>query len=386
VPDRESLNVAWLGNLANVGFNYVSLLNRGGIEASLYMARNRLRNNASGNPENEYPGAAAEPFVHCHNRSYVNHLLNRLGFLGRLPKHERRIARTCQLVQAQTCREIAALRICRSAGIPYAGLTTGSDLSEVAFGHSRFSDLYRQSLSGASHIFLVNSNQVDIVERLPFELVSWSYLPLRIDLESIVSTPVPARRRLRIYSMARLDWTSSRTSIKANDVFLRGYARYVRQHGENDFEVLVRDWGVDRAATRALVSDLGIADAVQFVPAKSRADFLPDVADSDIVVDQFGLGTVGLAALEAMAVGRPVIAFCNQDWARRAYGEEVPVVNCADEAEVCEQLKRLNPAFVKEQGRLSNAWVRKYHSDDRIFGLMHSAYMRILGRPAATTL
>jgi glycosyltransferase involved in cell wall biosynthesis len=374
------MRVAWLGNLANVGFNYVRVLNRGGVKAVLYAPRHDLRQASTNNPENEYAGASREPFIQYHRRGYASHLLNLMGRLGWMPSRERRLAASCDLIQAQTCREIAALRIRRRYGVPYVGLVTGADLSEVAFAGTRFARLYRRALSEAGHLFLVNINQFDLVDRLDLGLASWSYLPLCVNLERIGRMPPPAKERLVIYSIARLDWATARPSGKGNDVFLRGYARYVRRHGAAAFDLRLRDWGSDRVATRRLVAELGIADSVRFVPAEGREEFFRSIAAADVVVDQFRMGAIGLAALESMAAGRAVFAWCNQDWARRAYGGAIPVLNSAGEEQVCEQLARLTPGMAAECGAVAGAWVREHHSEARILNRLRDTYAEVASR------
>ncbi len=374
----EPVGIAWLGNLANVGFNYVRALDRSGMRAVLHARKWDLRATSTSNPEHEYTGASREPYVRYHSRDYLNHLLNLLGFVGLPRPWEWSVSRRYSVVQAQTCREITALRLHRNWGTPYAALATGADLSEVAFGTSRFSALYRRSLAAAQHLFLVNINQLEALPRLPVAVRAWSYLPLLVNVDPLAETALPGREPLVLYSSARQDWTTSRPSGKGNDVFFRGYAEYVRRHGHGAFEVQVRDWGVDRAATRQLVAELGVGASVRFVPPQGRAELFNRIAAADVVIDQFRMGAIGLAALEAMAVGRPVIAYCNQDWARCAYGQEIPVINCADAGQVCEQLTQLTAGSAAARGIVARAWVREYHGETRVVGELRRVYAALI--------
>jgi glycosyltransferase involved in cell wall biosynthesis len=367
--------VAWIGNLGGVGFQYVRLLRRADIAADLFLARNYLNRQSPGNPEHEWEGASDLDFLHPHPRSVTNHIVNRMGHIGWPAAWERRIGQSHGLVQAQTCNEINAMRIKQAYGLPYCGLTTGSDLSEVAVGDSAFSRLYRKSLEQAEHVFLVNIDQFETLSRASLSLKSFGFLPFSVDLEHLKPTSNHLSDRLIIFCAARLDWRSKdRASIKANDIFFRGFADFHQRHPDVECALRVADWGVDREATRDLVGSLGIADTVTFVPFGDKSVFYDNVKSAHLVVDQFSLGAVGLTAIEGMALGRPVMAAVDQVAALRAYGVEMPILNCTNPAEVCRTLASLNPATIMAHSEASSNWVRTHHSDEHIREILCGVY------------
>lgn len=371
--------IAWLGNLANVGFHYMRLLGRAGVEGDLYLPRVYLQRSQPGNPEHEFHGASQVVSLKPFRRDVVNHVVNRLGWLGPLSPTERRIGRGYGLVQAQTCNEVGALRIKRRYGVPYTAMTTGADLGEVAMGSSLFSRLYRQALSEAEHVFLVNVDQFETLDRTGLSLKSYSFLPFCIDLERLRPLPNKWAEPLILFCAARLDWRSRvRASIKANDVFFHGLAAALQRPGSR-FDVRVADWGVDREATRDLVRELGLQDCVRFIPAGTKDVFYQNVEQAHIVVDQFSLGAVGLTTIEAMALGRPVMAFIRDDLAQRAYGVDFPLLNCRTAEQVRDTLTGLTPAGLDQAARESSAWVNNYHSDERILQILYEVYGRALG-------
>jgi glycosyltransferase involved in cell wall biosynthesis len=377
--------VAWIGNLGGVGFNYTRLLRRVGVDGDLYLPRVYLKRARQGNPEHEFPGAGRLEFLQPYRRDVLNHGLNRLGRLGFASPFERRIGSRYGLVQAQTCNEVAALRIKRRYGVPYVGMTTGADLSEVATGTSRYSQLYRRALSEAEHVFLVNVDQYETLARTGLKLKSHGFLPFCVDLERLQPRPNPWSEPIVLFCAARLDWRDrERASVKANDVFFRGLADCLRLQRERGvgavrFEVRVADWGPDREATRDLVRTLGIKDCVRFVPFGDKSVFYENVEQANIVIDQFSLGATGLTAIEAMALGRPVMAFVKENLARRAYGAPMPVMNCANAGEVRDALIGLSPDALADASRASGEWVTTHHSDERILGILIEVYGGILG-------
>jgi glycosyltransferase involved in cell wall biosynthesis len=355
------------------------LLRRAGVAGDLYLPKVYLKRQQSGNPEHEFPGASQAVPLKPYRRDVFNHVVNRLGWLGPLSPTEHRIGRGYGLVQAQTCNEVGALRIKRRYGVPYTAMTTGADLSEVAVGSSRFSRLYRQALTEAEHVFLVNVDQFDTLERTGLTLKSYSFLPFCIDLERLRPLPNRWSDPVVLFCAARLDWRSRvRPSIKANDIFFRGLASCLQQPGSR-FDVRVADWGVDREATRDLVSELGLDDCVQFVPSGDKRLFYQNVQQAHIVIDQFSLGAVGLTTIEAMALGRPVMAFVRDDLAQRAYGVNMPVINCATVDQVRDALVGLTPDGLERASQQSAAWVNTYHSDERILDILDEVYRGILG-------
>jgi len=91
---------------------------------------------------------------------------------------------------------------------------------------------------------------------------------------------------------------------------------------------------------------------------------------ADIVVDQLHAGWHGVFALEAMALGKPVVAHLDEDAVERSargYGVRVPIVPARPETLV-EALRRLveSPALRRELGESGRDYVERVHDIDRI--------------------
>jgi glycosyltransferase involved in cell wall biosynthesis len=85
---------------------------------------------------------------------------------------------------------------------------------------------------------------------------------------------------------------------------------------------------------------------------------------ADIVADQFLLGAYALFAIEAMALGKPVLCHLNERF--RAYHpewSECPIVN-ADPDTLLDELRRLvlDPSRRRELGARGPAYVQRHHS------------------------
>ena len=95
-------------------------------------------------------------------------------------------------------------------------------------------------------------------------------------------------------------------------------------------------------------------------------------ARADIVADQFLLGAYALFAIEAMALGKPVLCHlndrfrpCHPEW------DECPIVN-ADPDTLTDELRKLalDPARRRELGARGPGYVRRYHSLETVGAML----------------
>jgi glycosyltransferase involved in cell wall biosynthesis len=117
-------------------------------------------------------------------------------------------------------------------------------------------------------------------------------------------------------------------------------------------------------ACKQLPVELDVVENVLNEEARER------YARADIVVDQLNSGWHGVFALEAMALGKPVVAHLKPDVVERSgegYGVRIPIVPTTKETLV-DALRPLveDVAYRRELGELSRAYVEQVHDIDRI--------------------
>jgi glycosyltransferase involved in cell wall biosynthesis len=117
-------------------------------------------------------------------------------------------------------------------------------------------------------------------------------------------------------------------------------------------------------ACERLPVELDIVEGVRHDEARER------YARADIVVDQLNAGWHGVFALEAMALGKPVVTFLRPELVDRAaagYGVRLPIVRGTKDTLV-DDLRPLveSPALRREVGAASRAYVERVHDSDRI--------------------
>ena len=129
------------------------------------------------------------------------------------------------------------------------------------------------------------------------------------------------------------------------------------------------------AACDGLDADLELVEGLHHDEAFER------YRAADIVVDQLNAGWYGLFAIEAMALGKPVVTFLHDEAVRStedAFGVRVPIVNATKES-LREQLRPL-VASADERRRLgaaSRAYVERVHDLEQATDRLLALYARL---------
>jgi glycosyltransferase involved in cell wall biosynthesis len=129
------------------------------------------------------------------------------------------------------------------------------------------------------------------------------------------------------------------------------------------------------AACEQLPVDLEIVEGLHHDEARRRYE------NADIVVDQLNAGWYGLFAIEAMALGKPVVTFLHDEAVRRteeAFATRVPIVSATADTLV-ERLRPLaeDAAARRRIGAESRAYVEHVHDADRIADRLLDIYARL---------
>ena len=129
------------------------------------------------------------------------------------------------------------------------------------------------------------------------------------------------------------------------------------------------------AACAQLPVELEIVEGLQHDEARRRYE------RADIVVDQLNAGWYGLFAIEAMALGKPVVTFLHDEAVARteeAFGTKVPIVNATAETLV-ERLRPLveDAELRRSVGAASRAYVELVHDADEVADRLLAIYARL---------
>ena len=130
------------------------------------------------------------------------------------------------------------------------------------------------------------------------------------------------------------------------------------------------------AACEGLDADLELVEGLHHEDAKRR------YRAADIVVDQLNAGWYGVFAIEAMALGKPVVAFLHEEAVRRteqAFEVRVPIVNATAQTlpTRLQELVAAGPAERRRLGAASRAYVERVHDLERVADRLLDLYARL---------
>jgi len=126
------------------------------------------------------------------------------------------------------------------------------------------------------------------------------------------------------------------------------------------------------AALETLPVEIDIVEGVPHEEARLR------YARADIVVDQLSAGWHGVFALEAMALGKPVVTYLKPDVVEKSaagYGVRIPIVPATAET-LTDAIRPLveSPALRREIGAAGRAYVEQVHDIDRVTDRLLDVY------------
>jgi glycosyltransferase involved in cell wall biosynthesis len=129
------------------------------------------------------------------------------------------------------------------------------------------------------------------------------------------------------------------------------------------------------AACAMLPVELELVEGVRHDEARER------YRRADIVVDQLNAGWYGLFAIEAMALGKPVVSFLHDEARRRtgeAFGLDVPIVQATRET-LADALRPLvdTPAERRRLGAAGRAYVERVHDADAVADRLLDIYAQL---------
>jgi glycosyltransferase involved in cell wall biosynthesis len=168
---------------------------------------------------------------------------------------------------------------------------------------------------------------------------------------------------------------------KGVDVLLAAYAALASRECT---ELWIAGDGPERAPLEATAARLGIADRVRFL---GHRDDVPDLLEAcDVFVLPSRLEGLGVAALEAMARRRPVVASAVGGLAETVVAEETGLLVPPDDAAaLAAALARLiaDPALGRRLGAAGAARVAEHFLAEQMVGAYESLYREVLREVAA---
>lgn len=191
------------------------------------------------------------------------------------------------------------------------------------------------------------------------------------DTTEIHYTPLPNNKPLRVFCATRLTWDKSKLPLyteldyKGSDVMIRGLGQFARLYNV-PLDIHLVKKGAHVAETMELVESEGLTPQITWYEEMSQIEVWDQMKRADIMFEQMDSSMMGMAGLDAMAMGRPVIANGRLDIIGKVIPFPSPICDAKTPLEVCHQLRRLvfDPAEREKIAIGSREYAEKYFSAD----------------------
>lgn len=183
-------------------------------------------------------------------------------------------------------------------------------------------------------------------------------------------TATPKRDKIKIFCGTRLTWKKPMkpgcTSLdyKGSDIMIKGLALFLRKNPGIPVDIRIVRKGLDIEESERLVRDEGIDCHVSWLNEMSLTSFYDELKEADIVFEQLDESCIGMAGLDAMAMGKPVIANGRPEIFTKVFGRPFPVCQAFTSDDVFLHLTRIvnDENERKQAGRESRSFVEEFMS------------------------
>lgn len=257
---------------------------------------------------------------------------------------------------------------------PFVAQTQGSDFREMAMGNSLRGRLLRRAYKRAKAVLFFQPDHLNLFAKL--KLDNGIFLPPLWDVSFFQPNQIPKNEfegKFVIFHPANLEWR-----LKGNDILIKGFAEFAKSN--QDSILVIVDRGIDSQQTHDLVKSLGIENKIQFIKGPlNSTELLHYYNLSDVIADQFVLGSLGSVGWEAFSCAKPLLAFVNEKQYSLLYGQAPPIANASNPSEVAKKLESLKDDKKRSIiGKQSREWIIKYHSSELFVKKIKIIYDSIL--------
>jgi len=220
---------------------------------------------------------------------------------------------------------------------PLIGHAHGSDL-RASLKHPLWGRVVRHNLKHCNKILVSTPDILYIAEGFRTDA---EYLPNPVDTDLFYPKPAVSHNgRTRVLIASDSNW-----SVKGTDVAIKALSMI-----RNTVDVSIIAYGVDFDRTVALASSLGLY--LNVLPKVSHEKLNEYYWGSDVVIDRFKMGSLGLVSLEAIASGRPAIAYVSSEYPEY---KEFPLKDLREEEKIARVIKDISDKlWEKEYSYLEN--------------------------------
>jgi glycosyltransferase involved in cell wall biosynthesis len=235
---------------------------------------------------------------------------------------------------------------------PLIGHAHGSDL-RTTLNHSVWGRIIRQNLKHCDKILVSTPDILGTAKRYREDA---EYLPNPINAELFYPKPAVQKGKKKKVLIA----SDSNWSVKGTDIAIKALSKI-----KEEVDVSIVQHGKDIYKTTALASALGLN--LKVLPKTPHEKLNEYYWDADVVIDRFALGSLGMVSLEAIACGRPALAYVSSEYPEN---KEFPLKDLKEEKTIADTISNL-PSDLWEKEHL---FLKKQHDIANIESRLLSIY------------
>jgi glycosyltransferase involved in cell wall biosynthesis len=244
----------------------------------------------------------------------------------------------------------------RSGKKPVVGHAHGSDL-RTTLKHPFWGRIVRHNLRNCAKILV---STPDILGAAKTFREDAEYLPNPVDRLLFYPKPLQASSdRKKVLIASDSNW-----SVKGTDLAVRALSKIKKQ-----VDVSVIAHGADFARTKALADSLDLRlNVLPKVPHEKLNEYY---WNSDLVIDRFKIGSLGMISLEAIACGRPVVTYVSSEYGEN---EDFPLKDVNTEEKIAEVIRELPRRLWETE----NGFLEEHHDIQAIESRIVSIYEELV--------
>jgi len=177
---------------------------------------------------------------------------------------------------------------------------------------------------------------------------------LILNLKKLIEI-INLKNKFVIFHPVAQDWR-----LKNNQKFLHAFKKLCESY--DDVHLIISRRGPDLEKAIKILSQGSSSKKFEFVPPLNTDDLQYYYNLADVIVDQFGIGSIGMITVEAMECAKPVILELDHEAFSRCY-KNIPngLINVNSEDSIYNELKKLveNPNLCDDLGTKNKKWVEE---------------------------
>jgi len=239
---------------------------------------------------------------------------------------------------------------------PLIGHAHGSDL-RTTLNHSVWGRIVRHNFIECDRILVSTPDIINIAKQYREDA---EYLPNPVDFEFFYPKPSTKKNgKKKVFIASDSNW-----AVKGTDVAIKALGRI-----KDQVEVSIVRQGKDLEKTVSLAHSLGIE--INLLPKVPHSTMNKYYWDADVVIDRFTLGSLGLVSLEAIASGRPVLAYVSSEYPENT---DFPLKDLKDEETIAETVENLPPDLWEKE----HVFLQKHHNTRKIEERLVEIYKEVM--------